>query len=217
MKTLRLALATLLMFPALAQGAAITYSGYLDDASSLSPAGGQLVDFLLGAPDLTTFPDQNVALFEFTVASASTFTITSRGYNDVLGNTPNVDGFDAYVAIFGGSGHAAVFLEEFFNPVAPGDFQATTGVLGAGVHTLAISMWNNFACGNGGCVASSGTLGDAFSGLSNPDLGRALYFEVDLESTGGAPVPEPSTMLLVGSGAVGMIAGRYRRRRELAT
>jgi hypothetical protein len=209
-----LLLVCLLAVPAAAQAALVTYSGYLDDPGSLSPAGGQLVDFLLGPPDLTTFPDQNVALFEFTVASATAFTVTSRGYNDMFGNTPNVDGFDAYVTIFEGSGNSATFVEEFFNLPGPGDFQATTSVLAAGVHTIAISMWDNYACGNLACFGSTGTLGDGFSGLSNPDPSRVLYFEVDLDS-GAAPIPEPSTMLLLGSGVSGLIVRRYRRRRQI--
>jgi len=212
MKPLRLLLAALVAAPVAAHAAPVTYSGYLDNASSLSPAGGTLVDYLLGPPDLVVFPDQNVALFEFTVAAPSSYTVTSRGYNDVYGNTPNVDGFDTYIAIFQGSGNAASFLEEFFNPVGPGDFQAVTAPLAAGTHTLAISMWNNYACGNGACSPSTGTLGDGFSGLSNPDVGRALYFEVDLESR--QPVPEPSAAVLLLSAGAALGARRLSARRR---
>ena len=141
MKTLRLVLVTLLLSPVVAHAAPVTYSGFLDDPTSLSPASGVLDDFLLtGTPDLTTFPDQNVALFEFTVASASAYTLTSKGYNDVYGNTPNVDGFDAYVAIFAGSGLGAAFVAEFFNALQAGDFQATTPLLAPGTYTLAVTM-----------------------------------------------------------------------------
>src|SRR5262245_24042791 len=159
MRALRfLIVAGLLASPVAAEASPVTYSGYLDNASSLLPAGGTLVDYLLGPPDLTVFPDQNVALFQFSLAAPTILTVTSRGYHDVYGNTPNVDGFDAYVSIFQGTGPSALFLQEFLNPIAPGDFQATTALLAAGSYTLAIGMWNNYACGNGACVVFSGTL-----------------------------------------------------------
>lgn len=210
-KQIRLLLAALVVAPVAAHAAPVTYSGYLDNASSLSPAGGTLVDYLLGPPDLVFFPDQNVALFEFTVAAPSSYTVTSRGYNDVYGNAPNIDGFDTYIAIFQGSGNTAGFLEEFSNPVGPGDFQAVTAPLAAGTYTLAISMWNNYACGNGACSPSTGTLGDGFSGLSNPEVGRELYFEVDLEAR-GQPVPEPSAAVLLLSAGAALGAHRLSAR-----
>ncbi len=203
----------LIVCPVVVNAAPVTFSGYLDDESSLSPAGGELVNEFLGPADLT-WPQFNVALFTFDVATASAYTVTSLGYNDVYGNSAGVDGvdgFDAYVAIFAGTGSAAVYLEEFFNPLFPGDFQASTAVLAAGTYTLAVSMWNNFACGNGGCFPSTGTLGDGFSGLPQLDLGRALYFEVSLETSDNVPppVPEPSALLLVLTGGLAA-AGRAR-------
>ena len=207
----------LLVCPVGVQAAPVTYSGYLDEASSLSPLGGELVSEVLGPADLV-FPEFNVALFTFTVGTASAYTVTSLGYNDVYGNTAGVDGFDAYVALFGGTGPTATFLEEFFNPLFPGDFQATTAVLTAGTYTLAISMWNNVACANGGCFPSTGTLADGFSGLPQLDLSRALYFEVDLEAGGddnggggGTPVPEPSLLLLLLTGGLAVTRRRVRR------
>jgi hypothetical protein len=212
MKALRLLFVILLLTPVAAHAAPVTYSGFLDDPTSLSPASGVLDDYLLtGTPDLTTFPDQNVALFEFTVASASTYTVTSKGYNDVYGNTPNVDGFDAYVAIFQGSGPAAAFTAEFFNAVQPGDFQATTPVLAAGTYTLAITVWFNAACGAGWCAPVAGTLGDAFSGLSNPDLSRQLYFEVDLDATAVVPEPATTTLLVLGGALLRLRHRRFRK------
>jgi hypothetical protein len=157
-------------------------------------------------------------LFEFTVSTASAYTVTSRGYNDLYGNLPNVDGIDTYVALFQGTGSGASYLAEFFNPVQAGDFQATSAVLAAGTYTLAISMWNNYACGNGACAPSPGTLADGFSGLSQFDPSRELYFEVDLEASDGTdptPVPEPATLLMVCAGMAGLARTRMRSRRGL--
>jgi hypothetical protein len=204
MKALRFVLASLVAMavPAAAEAGVVTYSGFLDNPASLAPAGGQLVNFLnLGAPDLTTFPDQNVALFTFSVAAPTTFVVRSKGYNDIYGNTPGIDGFDAYVALFSGTGNGATWIDEFANPVVAGDFEDTTAMLAAGTYTLAISMYQNLACGAGWCIPTTGTLGDGFSGLSFPDLSRQLYFEVDLEDR-ATPVPEPSTIALLAAGAM---------------
>lgn len=219
MTLLRILVLGLLVCPVAAQAAPVTYSGYLDNASSLSPAGGELVNEVLG-PARLTFPEFNVALFTFTVGTASAYTVTSLGYSNVYGNTAGVFGFDAYVAIFDGTGPTAAFLEEFYNPLFPGDFQATTAVLAAGTYTLAISMWNNYACANGGCVPSTGTLADGFSGLPQLDPSLALYFEVTLEAGGdgngggGTPVPEPTLLLLLLTGGLA-VARRVQPRGRL--
>jgi hypothetical protein len=205
-------LASVLAIPVAATAGPVTYTGYLDDPASVTVSGGQLADYLLNSPDLTMFPDQNVALFEFTVSSASAYQLTSRGYHDVYGNIPNVDGFDAYLAVFQGTGLGATFLGEFFNPIGAGDFQTTTGLLGPGTYTLAIAMWNNYACANGACFPTTGTLGDGFSGLSNPDASRALYFEVDLDTT--TAIPEPSTLTLVLSGLAWLARRRTLQRAQ---
>jgi hypothetical protein len=208
---IRIAILTvLLMIPVASEAAPLTFAGYLDNPGSVSASGGQLASYLLDAPDLLIFPDQNVALFQFTVAASSAYQLTSRGYHDVFSNMPNVDGFDSYLALFQGTGLGATFLAEFFNPIAPGDYQATTAVLGPGIYTLAIAMWNNYACANGACFPSTGTLADGFSGLSNPDLNRALYFEVTGAPTTVTAVPEPATVALTASG-LAVVARRRRR------
>jgi hypothetical protein len=223
MKAFRLMLlVSALAVPAGATAAPLTFAGNVDDEGSLTinggPAGanGALVSYLLGAPETTPpdFADRNVALFVFSLTSDTALEIDSQGYG--------MGGFDSIVTIFRGSGLGALFEAEFFNNVLPGDFQATTGVLGAGSYVLAISMFNNLSCGVGGCTGSTGLLGDGFTGLSNfdPFAPAPYFFQVVLgavrggtDPIPGTPAPEPTTMALMVAGAAMLARRRCAQRR----
>ena len=188
-----------------AQATTITWDGLLND-----PANSALVGSDLGSP---SFIDDaaianNVALYTFTLGSAHTVTFTSTGYAG--------GGAQPYFSLFSGTGNPATFLDSNYS-VPDIDFTFSR-LLGAGSYTVAIGAWLNMSFAEN---LGAGTLQDGFIGLGVPDpsfLGSSAYHvTAEDDATVPAPVPEPATVLLLGTGVCGMVVRRRRGARRDST
>ncbi len=186
----------LLAAAAATAGAATTLSGNLGDTGN-----GALVGSDLGAPGFTddNTVANNVALYTFTVAQDGLVSIASTGFG--------AGGVDPYFTLFTGSGGGATFFDSNFAQAfsTGGDF-TWSGTLAAGSYEIALGVFANMSFAEN---LGSGTLGDGFIGLGDPNsLGDGGY-SLTL-TTPGAPIPEPSTAWLLLAGAAGL-ATRARR------
>ena len=193
------------------RAASVTVSGYFNDAANPALAASD------GYLDLRAarFGDddeiaRNVALYELTVTTAGLLSFDSAGWA--------AGGAEPYFTLFEGSGVMATFLDSnYFDPNI--DFSLTRA-LPAGTYMLALGVWMNmsFAENNPDAVPS---LGDGFTALGDPTRLGTYYYELAVSSDDGifedpvpsgdlrnTPAPEPSGLLLMAVGALGVLARR---------
>ena len=172
--------------------------------------------------------------FTFTVmnTSPSTSTITGIGFDLVPGDFDASGGGSAGLNGFTGSQAPSLSSSFTFSDAALGNVPhgfADTVVLDFGFIT-----GSNFAGGQTnlglitGEIAAFTVSGAAFAGLTEEEICNAIFVRFqDVPLTAGGegsdvgvpgdtnPIPEPTTMLLLGTGLLG-IAARLRRRRRAA-
>jgi hypothetical protein len=179
-----------------AQATITTYSGFVNDPANAALVGSDLGPALFGDDNEIA---NNVALYNMLVPVSGTVGFISKGFA--------AGGVDPYFTLFQGSGPAATFLGSNYDQAfsTGGDFTLSYA-LTAGTYTVALGTFANISFAEN---LGTGTLGDGFSGLGVPDsLGRSYY-----ELAVNTPVPEPSTLLLLGAGLAGMVACRKKMRR----
>ena len=198
-----------------AHGATITLNGYLDvstNAALIASDGYQ--DFQTARFANNDEIARNVALYAFTVTTAGTFEFDSVGWA--------AGGAEPFFTIFAGAGTAATFLDSnFFIPAIDFNLSRTLAV---GNYMLALGVWQNLSFAENNPDLDP-TLGDAFTALGDPGrLGNA-YYELGISSDDGVgevgpsgvvpprptPVPEPSSMLLLGAGLAGLMSPARKR------
>jgi hypothetical protein len=181
----------------------------------------------------------DVQLFTFTVGASSNVVLRTWSYAggvNAQGQTIAAGGFDPILALFQGSGPNATYINQNddgdsavpADPVTGAQFDTYLAVsnLTPGVYTVSVMDYANFAVGP--------TLGDGFTGgavLDSDCIGTGTFCDVtghfrdshwafdilgvESAATPGqpptSPVPEPSTIALLGSGLVGL--ARFARRR----
>lgn len=181
----------------------------------------------------------DVQLFTFTVGASSNVVLRTWSYAggvNAQGQTIAAGGFDPILALFQGSGPTATYINQNddggsavpADPVTGAHYDTYLAVsnLTPGVYTVSVMDYANFAVGP--------TLGDGFTGgalLDSDCIGTGTYCDAtghfrdshwafDILGVASAstpeqpptsPVPEPSTIALLGSGLVGL--ARYARRR----
>jgi hypothetical protein len=216
--TAALVLASSIFVAASAGAAPIVLSGDLDDAGNTALVWSDLGAALF---DNDNNIANNVAIYAFSVAAASTVSFESVGYAAF--------GIEPYFSIFSGDGAGATFLDsnglsDPFNI----DFSFSKA-LAAGDYMLAIGSWVNMSFAENNPDADP-TLGDGFTGLGVPSSGT-YYYEVHVtcepESAPAADVctaepggvttgttgtvPEPASFLLSALG-LGAAVRMFRER-----
>jgi hypothetical protein len=180
---------------AMTAGAATTLAGNLGD-----PGNGALVGSDLGVPDFTdaNAVANNVALYTFTVAQAGTVSVVSTGFA--------AGGVDPYFTLFTGTGATAAFLDSnYLQAISTGGDFTWAGTLAAGSYEIALGSFENMSYAEN---LGSGTLGDGFIGLGDPNAVWDGSYVLTLTT----PVPEPTGLWLmaVGLAAVGTRVWRGR-------
>jgi len=197
----RIALLTVLL--ALTAGVAhadtITFSGYFDDAGNAALVGSDL-----GAP---LFGDDwdianNVALYQVNLPFGGNATFNSNGFD--------AGGADPYFTLFSGVGAAATFLYSNYDQAfsTGGDFLYVLP-LAAGDYTVAMGVFANMSFAEN---LGAGALGDGFTRLGGPGYLGYYYYELGVTRPDEPvpPIPEPGTLLLIGSGLAGYFARRKK-------
>ena len=197
----RIALLTVLL--ALTAGVAhadtITFSGYFDDAGNAALVGSDL-----GAP---LFGDDwdianNVALYQVNLPFGGNATFDSNGFA--------AGGADPYFTLFSGIGPSATFLYSNYDQAfsTGGDFLYVLP-LAAGDYTVAMSVFANMSFAEN---LGAGALGDGFTQLGGPGYLGYYYYELGVTRPDEPvpPIPEPGTLLLIGSGLAGYFARRKK-------
>lgn len=157
-----------------------------------APAGAALIISGLGdagAPSLGTF-DLDIS-FNPTILSLSEVTFG----DPLLGDQLDLFGSGSLTATTLGSGTVNLFELSF-------DFADDLNTLQADSFTLATLTFNTLGHGTSTLTLSSNALGDAF--------GDPLFATLNNGDITVAPVPEPGTMILLGSGIAGFILGRKK-------
>jgi hypothetical protein len=208
-------------------GAILTFPGSVLAASDFSFTG-------------TFNQDDDVQLFNFTVAAASNVTLLTQSYaggTQADGNVVSAGGFDPILAVFDstglliGSNDDGSFPDVGIDPVTGVEFDTFLQLaLGIGDYTVAVSQFNNFAngpnlsdgflqTGNGSFTAGSGCSNGQFCDVTGDNRTNAWAFDIlnveDATIPPNGDLPEPSTMLLFGSGLAGFAAWRYRKSKRV--
>jgi hypothetical protein len=169
---------------------ALTVSGYLNDSGNSALVGSDL-----GSP---LFADDfeianNVALYFFSVPDEGAVLFVSAGVA--------AGGMDPYFTLFRGSGSSATFLASNYTQAftTGGDFSLSLA-LAPGNYTVAIGAFANMSIAEN---HGTGTLGDGFVGLGEPDSLGNYYYEVRIGLSGEVeltPVPSMNDwgMILLG-------------------
>jgi hypothetical protein len=172
----------------------------------------------------------DVQLFSFTLGSNSTVTLTTLSYGggvNAAGATISPGGFDPVLSVFDSTGALLTSSDDGNPPDINTD--PVTGeaydvyfqtLLSPGTYQLALTHFNGFAIGPnlsdgfdpitiGGCP--NGVFCD--SKANNRTSAWALdILNVDQASAIAAPIPEPSSIFLLGAGLL-LAAGGLRKRR----
>ena len=183
----------------------------------------------------------DVQLFTFTVGANSNVVLRTWSYAggvNAQGQTIAAGGFDPILALFQGTGSSAIYIDQnddddtgtvAADPITGAFYDTYLEVndLAPGVYTVSVMDYANFANGP--------TLGDGFSGGALGDSECTVTAGTYCDATGHArdshwafdilgvesastpdqppvsPVPEPSTIALLGSGLAGLVQVARRR------
>jgi hypothetical protein len=147
---------------------AVTFKGYLNNPGNTALMGSDL-----GPP---LFADDfeianNMALYVISVPISLTVNFRSRGFA--------AGGVDPYFTLFQGTGNSATFLGSNYSQAfsTGGDFNLSFP-LTPGNYTVAMSDFANMSFAEN---LGTGTLGDGFIGLGEPDTLGTYYYELEID------------------------------------
>ncbi len=179
--------------------------------------------------------DDDVQLFNFTVGASSTVTMITKSYAGGTladGTVISAGGFDPILSLFDSTGSLIGANDDGsfdvgIDPVTGRRFDTFLQlVLATGDYMVAVSQFNNFVIGtnlsNGfqqtgdpTFTSSFGCSNGQFCDVTGDNRTNAWAFDVlnvnSASTPGGPAIPEPSTILLFGSGLAGLIGWRLRK------
>ncbi|QDS94661.1 hypothetical protein FF011L_34410 [Roseimaritima multifibrata] len=182
--------------------------------------------------------DDDVLLFDFSVGAPSTVTLKTLSYaggTNSEGNIISAGGFDPILSLFNSSGNLigtnddGSFPDVGIDPVTSSDYDTFLSIpLAVGDYTVAVSQFDNFFTGGLGDHISLGFLHEGNPNFtfdemygSNPffndvngDARTAEWaFDILNVDSASAPgtVPEPTSLAILGFGALVFVVGRDRR------
>ncbi len=182
--------------------------------------------------------DDDVELFSFSIGTTSTVTMVTRSYAGGIladGTIIQAGGFDPILSLFDSTGD---FVDESDDGESPDvgvdpdteeQFDAFLQVaLAPGDYTLALTQFDNFARGfhlSDGFELTGDPFFTAIDGCSNGqfcdgEFNRTNRWALDILNVevarmpgGSSVIPEPSTLLLLGTGLIGLAGWRLCRRK----
>lgn len=160
---------------------------------------------LLEFSDTITYHN-DVSFYSFVMNSSGPVNIWTDSYQNGVN-------FDPIVALWDNSGNLIMENDDYSSPVGPGQTAYDSGIqlaaLAAGNYMLSLVSWDNYA---NGIALADGFFYDGETGepiaIWDWDHGTG-YYHMNVQGDVSS-VPEPSTLLLLGSGLVGL--GYVRRR-----
>lgn len=185
------AMACGLVLSAGSASAATTFSGFVNDPTNTALVHSDLTAALFGDDyDIAN----NVALHTFSVAAAGNYTFDSNGFD--------AGGIDPYFTLFSGTGLTATFVASNYVQAfsTGGDFLINLA-LAAGDYTIALGTFANMSSAEN---YLSGSLGDGFIFLGGASFLGNYYYELTVDIGEPPTVPEPSTLLLLALGTLGL-------------
>lgn len=165
---------------------------------------GSQVDVTVAISGLGDGSAPSLGIFDIDVTfDPAVLSLNAVSFGDpILGDQLDLFGFGSFISSTPGSGTINLFELSF-------DFPSDLDTLQAGAFTLASLTFDTLAEGTSLLGLNVNDLGDSFG---DPLFAQVGTGSVTVNSPGPNPVPEPASILLLGSGLFGLVVWRFSGR-----